>query len=96
MNKRLNSILFVLAATVANIAVMLILYVLLLVLYARLAAPALPPTTNQIMLLVLFVVSVGVTYVLYHQVMKRMAKKYDLARYFGPIFGRERDREQGQ
>ncbi|TVR70270.1 MAG: hypothetical protein EA427_06225 [Spirochaetaceae bacterium] len=90
MNRRLNSVLFVLAATVANILAMTVLFLVLLVLFARLVAPSLPTQVNQIMFLVLFIVSVVGTYVIYHRVMRVLMKKYDMQKYFGPIFGKER------
>lgn len=95
MNRRFNSVLFIVGATVANIVVMFLLFILLLVLYARLAAPHLAPTTNQFMLLVLFIGSVVATYIMYHQVMKALMRRYDLTRYFGPLFrgtGEQKDR----
>ena len=90
MNRRLNSILFVMAATVANIVVMMLLFTVLLVVFARLIAPSLPPQVNQIMLMVLFVVSVVATYVIYHRVVRRLGERYDLQKYFGPIFSKDR------
>ena len=91
MNRRLNTILFVLAATVGNILLMSILFILLLLVFARFIAPALPAQVNQIMLMVVFLVSVIGTYVFYHRFMKYLGKKYDLQKYFGPIFGRDRN-----
>jgi membrane protein implicated in regulation of membrane protease activity len=90
MNRRINSVLFVIAATIANIVVMMILFVVLLLVFARFFAPSLPPQANQIMLMVLFVGSVVATYVIYHRVVRRLGEQYDLQKYFGPIFGKDR------
>lgn len=89
MNRRLNSVLFVLAATIANILAMVVIFALLLVIFARFIAPALPTQVNQVMFLVLFLVSVVGTYVIYHRVMRMLMNKYDLRKHFGPVFGRE-------
>ncbi|HKK48005.1 MAG TPA: hypothetical protein VJ932_02855 [Alkalispirochaeta sp.] len=90
MNKRLNSVLFILAATVANIISMVVIFGILMVLFARFLAPHLAPGANQIILLVLFVGSVVITYVMYHRLMKWLAEKYPLQDYFGPLFGRSK------
>lgn len=90
MNKRLNSVLFILAATVANIIAMVVIFGVLMVLFARFLAPHLGPGTNQIILLVIFVGSVILTYVLYHRFMRWVSGKYDLEQYFGPLFGKRR------
>ena len=92
MNKRLNSILFILAATIVNIVAMVLIFGVLMVLFARFLAPQLPPGANQIILLVLFVGSVVLTYVLYHRFMRWLSNKYNLEQYFGPIFGKGQGR----
>lgn len=92
MNRRLNSVLFILAATVVNIVAMVVIFGVLMVLFARFAAPNLSPQVNQILLLVIFVGSVVLTYVLYHRLMKWLAAKYPLEKYFGPVFGKEKRR----
>lgn len=90
MNKRLNSVLFIIGATVANIVSMVVIFGVLMVLFARFLAPHLAPGANQIILLVLFVGSVVITYVLYHRFMKWLSEKYTLQDYFGPLFGRNK------
>ena len=88
MNKRLNSVLFIVGATVANILSMVVIFATFMVLFARFLAPHLAPGANQVILLVLFVGSVIITYVLYHRFMKWLAEKYNLQDYFGPLFGK--------
>lgn len=90
MNKRLNSILFILGATIVNIVAMILIFFVCMVLFARFFAPHLSPGVNQIILLVLFVGSVVLTYFLYHRLMKWLSNKYPLEEYFGPLFGKKR------
>ena len=94
MNKRLNSVLFILVATIVNIVAMVLIFGVLLVAYARLLAPMLSAEINQILLLVLFIAAIVLTYVLYHQLMKWLSKRYQLEQYFGPLFGRS-DKKHG-
>ena len=89
-NKKLNSVLFILGATVANIIVMTAAFFLLLVLFARFAAPVLPAWANQLGLLLIFVGAVVGTYFLYHAFMKYLQKRVKLEEHFGPIFSRRK------
>jgi len=88
MNKRLNSVLFILAATVLNIVLMFVLFLATFILFARFLAPVLPPGINRILPPVLLVGSVIGTYVIYHRIMKWATHKYNLEQYFAPLFGR--------
>ena len=90
MNKRLNTVLFILGATIFNILVMVVLFLILMVLFARFLAPSFPPAANQIILLVLFVGSVAATYLLYHRLMRWLTKRYELERYMAPLFGKSK------
>lgn len=88
MNKKANTILFVLGATVANVVIMLVIFLALFLLFGRLIAPSLPPQANQIIMLVLFIGSIVATYFIYHRLVKWLSEKYDLEKYFDPIFRR--------
>ncbi len=90
MNKKVNTLLFILGATVLNIVVMTVLFFIFLVLFARFVAPALPPGANQIILLVLFIAAVVVTYFLYHRFMRFLTTKYPLDEYMSPLFGKKK------
>ena len=48
MNKKLNTVLFILGATLFNIVVMIILFFVLMVIFARFLAPALPPGPTRL------------------------------------------------
>ncbi|MFW5643255.1 MAG: hypothetical protein ACOCYQ_04445, partial [Alkalispirochaeta sp.] len=67
MNKRINTVLFIIGATIFNIIAMVVIFFVLMVVFARFIAPSLPPGANQIILLVLFVASVAATYLIYHR-----------------------------
>lgn len=88
MNRRLNSVLFILAATVFNILVMFAVFALALITFARFLAPSLPPGANQIILIALFIASIVLTYLIYHRLVRWLTRKYDFEQWFGPLFGR--------
>ena len=90
MNKRVNTILFVLGASVVNVLIMLLLFLTLFVVFARFLAPSLSPGVNQLIMVLIFVVSIGVTYFLYHRLVKWLSNKYDMNEYFDPIFGKRK------
>ncbi len=86
MNKRLNSVLFILGATIANIVVMSVLFLTFFLFFARFLAPAFPVWANQVTLLAIFIGTVLLTYYLYHRFMRWLSGKYPLEHYFGPLF----------
>jgi hypothetical protein len=90
MNKKANTILFVLGATVVNVLVMIVIFLVLFILYGRFIAQAISPQVNQIIILVLFVGSIVATYFIYHRMVKWISAKWDMEKYFDPIFRRKR------
>ncbi|MFO8063829.1 MAG: hypothetical protein ACQETQ_02085 [Spirochaetota bacterium] len=89
MNKRLNTVLFILGATIANIILMMAVFLVLFVVFGRFVAPHISPNVGVYMLMGLFVASIVVTYFIYHWAVKKLSNKYDLESYFGPIFPRK-------
>ena len=85
MNKKINSALFILGATVVNVLLMLVIFVALLVLHLRFLAPMLSDELAQILLIVIFFGTIVLTYVLYNWLMKLFAKRVDMDKYFDPL-----------
>jgi membrane protein YdbS with pleckstrin-like domain len=77
-------------ATIVNVIVMFAIFLALFVLLGRFVAPHFSPGVNQILLLVVFIGAMVLTYFLYHRVMRYLASKYDLEKYFEPIFRKSR------
>ena len=86
MTKRSRTILFMLGATVVNVVLMILIFVVLFLIYGSLLASRISPEANQIVLIVLFLGSIGLTYFIYHRIIKWMQNKWDLEQYFDPIF----------
>lgn len=85
-SKRLNTILLVFAATVLNLVVMAVLYFGLVLLYGRFGAPHLPPEYGAPVLVALFLLVAALTYFGYYHLMRMLAQRYDMERYFDPVF----------
>ncbi len=90
MNKKTNTIVFMLAATVVNVIMMVAIFILLFYFYGRFVAPAVSPEVTQILLIVIFIGSIALTYFLYHRIIKWISNKWDLDQYFDPIFRRKK------
>lgn len=81
MNRRVAAALFILGASIVNIIAMVVIFAILLLAYGRFLAPSLAPSVNQIVVVVLFFATVALTYVLYAQGMRALAK----TKRFGPF-----------
>lgn len=86
INKKLNSVLFIIGATVLNLALMIALFILLAVLYARFLAPFLNQGASQLIIVFIFFLSVIGSYFFYHLFIKWLSKRVDMEKYFDPIF----------
>ena len=89
MNKKTNTVLFILGATVVNILVMLIVLVVGLILVARLPE-SFQESAGQIIIILLFFIAIAVSFVSYNRFMKFLSAKIDMDKYFHPIFKQRR------
>ncbi|MDR1955599.1 MAG: leader peptide processing enzyme [Treponema sp.] len=90
MNKKTNTLLFVLGATVLNILIMIISFVVLLFIYARWLAPRLPEAAQAWGLPLIFIGSITLSFVLYRIILKEFLKRVSMEKYFAPLFGRNK------
>jgi Fe2+ transport system protein B len=89
MNKRTNTLLFILGGTVFNILLYIICFLLLLVIYARFAG-ALPESAQQWGLVVIMILPIVLSFILYRVILKVVMKKVDMEKHFAPLFGPRR------
>jgi len=85
MNKKFNTFLFVMGATVFNIVVTLLTFVLLLMFYARFLTNVLPDEAHTWVLLVFFIAAIVVSFVVYRRILNKMLAKIKFEDYFDPI-----------
>ncbi len=88
MNKKVNTIVFMLAATVLNVVMMVVIFLGLMLLYAWLVPGGFATQLGQVIGIVLFLAAIGLTYFLYHKLIKVISNKWNLDEYFDPIFRR--------
>ena len=85
MNKKVNTALFMIGATLLNIILMLVLLILFIFLIGVLF-PDPSSTLAQILLIAAFLLALGGSFGIYTLIIKIISKKYDLDKYLHPIF----------
>jgi hypothetical protein len=90
MNKKANTLLFILGATVFNILITLICFMGLLLLYAKSIMPLLPEEGRAWGFPLIFIAAIALSFLIYRFVLKQLMKKVNMEQYFDPIFGRRR------
>lgn len=87
MNKKVNTVLFMLAATVVNVLIMVGLLFGLGALYiATTANLQIADGVRMIFLVLIFAISIFGTYFLYNLIVKKLTTKIEMEKYFDPIF----------
>ncbi len=85
MNKKLNTALFIVGATLANM-ILIFIFLVLLILLTGVLFPEPSPGFAQILVLLVFFLSLGLSFLVYHRVMKLLSRKIDMDAYFHPVF----------
>jgi hypothetical protein len=86
MNKKTNTLLFILGATVFNVIVTVGSFILLLLLFFKVMAPVLNDNAAALGLPLIFIAAIAIAFVLYRLVLKVLMKRIDVEKYFDPIF----------
>ena len=89
MNKKVNTALFILGATLFNIIVVIISFLLFYFLYAKFIMGLIPNSDNSWAFNIIFIASIVVSFFAYRIVLKFLLKKVDIEKYFDPIFVRK-------
>jgi hypothetical protein len=90
MNKKANTLLFILGATLFNIIVTMLCFVGLLLIYAKFIMSFLPEDGRSWGFPLLFIAAIVLSFFIYRFLLKLMMKKIDTEKYFDPIFGKKR------
>ena len=86
MHKKINTILFLIGATIANLIVLMIIFLVPLVLYMRFLATYVSNNLSALIYAVIFIGAILATYGIYNTVMAKIIAKVDMNKYFDPIF----------
>ena len=92
MNKKTNTLLFILAGTVFNILITILSFVLLWVLAGLLIIPRLSQDSAAWgwLMPATFIAAIIISFLVYRLIIKILMKKVDMEKYFDPIFGRRK------
>lgn len=90
MNKKLNTVLFMLGGTIVNIFLMLGLFLLFLYLGNLVLTPETDSNLKMLIFLLIIGCSVVGSFFLYSRIVKMINKKWNLENYMHPLFTRKR------
>jgi len=92
MSKKMNTVWFMLAATVLNIVLMIVLFIICFVLITRFVDPN--SSLIPLWLGLTFLVSIGGSFWVYSRVIKWMNNKFNLEDNLIPLFNRKRKQKR--
>ena len=90
MNKKVNTALFILGATLYNILVTVLSLFLLGAVYGKFIMPFLPRAAQEWSFPLIFIFAIAISFVVYRFTLKLLMKKIPVEKYFDPIFGGRR------
>ena len=88
MNKKANTILFILGATLFNILVAIISFIGLTFFYANYLMSSIPETSRAWGFSLIFIMSIIISFFVYRYLLKYLLKRIDIEKYFDPLFAR--------
>jgi hypothetical protein len=86
MNKKLNTIVFILCATLFNILVAIISFILLTLLYVNFILTLIPETGYSWGFTLVFLSSIAISFLVYRYVLRYLLTKVEIEKYFDPLF----------
>jgi len=86
MNKRVNTVLFILGATVFNVIVAVISFIILIILCGKFILPRIPETGYSWAVSLILLFSIAISIFVYRIVLKFFLSKIDVEKYFDPLF----------
>jgi len=86
MNKKVNSLLFILGATLFNVIVAAVSFIILIILYGKFIIPILPESGYGWAFSLIFLASIVISIFVYRVVLKYLLNKIDVEQYFDPLF----------
>jgi len=89
MNKKVNTLLFILGATVFNVLVTIVSFIIFFLLYINFLAEHIPETGRSWSFTLIFLASIAVSFLVYRWLLKYLLKKVDVEKYFDPLFVRK-------
>jgi hypothetical protein len=89
MNKSINTLLFVLGATLFNVIIAVVSFIGLMFLYVGVIMPRIPDVNHSWGFAFTLLASLAISFVAYRFLFKYLVKKIDVDKYFAPLFARK-------
>ena len=89
MNKKVNTVFFLIGATLLNLIIMFLFIVISLVLISVIFKD-LSPNLISILMVLIFIGSIVGAFFVYGRILKIVSRKVDLEKYFLPLFRKKR------
>jgi len=89
MNKKVNTILFILGATLFNIIIALVSFIVFTLMYIRFFMMQMPESSRSWAFSGIFLLSIGVSFLVYRVLLKHLINKVEIEKYFDPLFVRK-------
>jgi len=89
MNKKVNTILFILGATVFNIIVTIVSFLLMLFIYIKTFMRILPVEAQSWSFPFIFIAALAVAFFIYRCALRFLLNRVEIEKYFDPIFVRK-------
>jgi len=86
MNKKVNTILFILGATVFNILITILSFLVLLIIYAKTIMRILPEGLQSWSFPFIFIAALAIAFFAYRYTLRYLISRVEIEKYFDPIF----------
>jgi len=90
MNKKTNTILFIIGGTIFNVFVTIISFLLFLLIYSKFLYGRINENAAAWLLPLFFAAAIAASFFIYRLAIKLLMKKIDMEKYFSPIFVRRK------
>ncbi len=86
MNKKVNTAIFIIVATLLNLLLMILITGLLIFIVVQLVSPK----YAMIFFAIAFILGIALSFLAYSSIMKYISNRFDLDKYLHPIFNKNR------
>ncbi|MCF6335168.1 MAG: leader peptide processing enzyme [Spirochaetales bacterium] len=86
MNKKLNTALFIVGASILNVILMIIFITIGLIILSKIVPENISPTFASVLFILIFLLSIAGSFFVYHKSIRILSGKINMDKYFHPIF----------
>jgi len=95
MNKKLNTVFFILGATLFNVLTAVVCFLLFSFIYIKFIYSSAPEQSSSWAFSFIFLAAIVVSFIVYRYLLKYLMTKVDVEKYFDPLFVRKKFKKPG-